>query len=118
MDSDFQRIDVEGEQHQMTLSQSSSLTPLQREREQRTWVVFCGKIPGIYESLYISSFVSSLSTHSCDSSLGVALQTQGFSDGFQHVYPDHELAEAAWNACTRDGIYPDYSKSPWVVFLG
>ena len=63
-------------------------------------------------------FVSSLSTHSCDSSLGAALQTQGFSDGFQRVYPDHELAEAAWNAYTRDGIYPDYGKSPWVVFLG
>ena len=56
MDSDFQRIDAEGEQHQMTLSQSSSLTPLQRKREQRTWVVFRGKTPGIYESLYVSSF--------------------------------------------------------------
>ena len=46
------------------------------------------------------------------------MQTQGFSDGFQRVYPDHELAEAAWNAYTRNGIYPDYGKSPWVVFLG
>jgi hypothetical protein len=46
------------------------------------------------------------------------MQTQGFSDPFQRVYPNFESAESAWNAYIRDKIYPDYGKSPWVVFLG
>ncbi|KAF9782643.1 hypothetical protein BJ322DRAFT_1110520 [Thelephora terrestris] len=46
------------------------------------------------------------------------MQTQGFSDPFQRIYPNFESAESAWNAYIRDKIYPDYGKSPWVVFLG
>jgi hypothetical protein len=51
-------------------------------------------------------------------SLSAAMQTTGFSDAFQRCYPDRESARAAWTAFTIHGIYPDYGKGPWVVFLG
>ena len=47
-----------------------------------------------------------------------AMQTQGFSDGFQRVFPDCDSAEEAWSAFIQDGTYPDYSRGPWVVYLG
>lgn len=46
------------------------------------------------------------------------MQTQGFSNPFQRVYPDFESAEDAWNDFTRAKIYPGYGKAPWVVYLG
>lgn len=50
--------------------------------------------------------------------MAVALQTQGFTDAFQRIYPDRVSAEAAWVDYYQDGIYPDYGRSPWVIFLG
>ena len=46
------------------------------------------------------------------------MQTQGYSDNFQRVYPNHESAEAAWKAFKQEGIFPGYGKSPWVVYIG
>ena len=46
------------------------------------------------------------------------MQTQGYSDAFQRVFPDRNAARATWKAYVRDKIYPDYGKAPWVVFLG
>ena len=45
-------------------------------------------------------------------------QTIGQEDGYQRVYPDRASAEAAFNRFENEGIYPDYGKAPWVVFLG
>ena len=46
------------------------------------------------------------------------MQTQNFSGAFQCTYPDRASATAAWEAYQQDGIFPGYSKGPWVVFLG
>ena len=46
------------------------------------------------------------------------MQTVGQGDGYQHVYPDRASAEAAFNRFKNEGVYPDYGKAPWVVFLG
>ena len=52
------------------------------------------------------------------SSVLAAMQTQGYSDNFQRVYPNRESAETAWNAFKKDRVFPDYGKSPWVVYIG
>jgi hypothetical protein len=46
------------------------------------------------------------------------LESQCFSDGFQRAYPNPEAAEAVWLAFMRDGTFPDYGRSPWVVYFG
>jgi hypothetical protein len=46
------------------------------------------------------------------------LQVQCFPDAFQRAFPNHEVAEAAWVAFMRDGTFPDYGRSPWVVYFG
>lgn len=46
------------------------------------------------------------------------MQTIGQRDGYQRVYPDRASAEAVFNRFENEGIYPDYGKAPWVVFLG
>lgn len=46
------------------------------------------------------------------------MQTQCYSDNFQRVYPNYESAEVAWIAFRRAGIFPDYGKAPWVVYIG
>lgn len=46
------------------------------------------------------------------------MSTIGFSDGFQRAYAKRAPAEAAWRAYRADGSFPDYGKSPWVVFHG
>ena len=51
-------------------------------------------------------------------SLSAAMQTVGQKDGFQRCYPDRASAEAAYDLFEEQGIYPDYGKSPWVVFHG
>ena len=51
-------------------------------------------------------------------SVPAAIATGGFSDAFQRMYPDRDSAEAAWIAFMRDSTYPDYGKSPWVVYHG
>lgn len=50
--------------------------------------------------------------------MAAATQTQGYSDAFQRVFPDRDSAITAWMAYTEEGIYPDYGKGPWVVYLG
>lgn len=112
MDSDFRKIDAEGAQH---YSQSLPSTP---PHDLNTWVVFRGKVPGLYECLYVPSSSIKPSVRSFFFSEGAAMQTQGFSDAFQRVYPDRTSAEAAWNLYCADGTYPDYGKSPWVVYNG
>ena len=47
-----------------------------------------------------------------------AMQTIGHRDGYQRVYADRVSAEAAFHRFESEGIYPDYGKAPWVVFLG
>ena len=47
-----------------------------------------------------------------------AVQTQCFSDGFQRAYANRDAAEAAWQAFMRNGTFPDYGRSPWVVYFG
>jgi len=46
------------------------------------------------------------------------MQDIGQRDGYQRVYPDRVSAEAAFTRFENEGIYPDYGKAPWVVFLG
>ena len=123
MEPDFERIDAETLEAVTQLSNRSSLPdpnppPPTPRLEQKTWVVFRGKTPGIYDTLYAHS-VLKLSACSRDYFRLIAItQTQGFSNAFQRTYPDYASALAAWNAFTRDGIYPDYGRGPWVVFLG
>jgi len=50
--------------------------------------------------------------------IAAAMQTIGQRDGYQHVYPNQASAEAAFARFENEGIYPDYGKAPWVVFLG
>ena len=52
------------------------------------------------------------------SSLLAILNSQCFSDGFQRAFPNYDAAVAAWGAFMRDGTFPDYGRSPWVVYLG
>ena len=47
-----------------------------------------------------------------------AVQAQGFSDGFWRSYSNQASAQTAWTAYTRDGIFPDYGRGPWIVVLG
>ena len=130
MDDDFRRIDsdaaaiIEAENSQMdhtNLSQSSGVhiflpTP---PRNRRTWVVFHGRLPGIYDYGYASPFITESSACPLSRfSESISIQTQGFSDAFHQVFPDCDSAKAAWSTFTRDGIYPDYGRGPWVVYLG
>ncbi|KAF9789421.1 hypothetical protein BJ322DRAFT_1105268 [Thelephora terrestris] len=68
---------------------------------QKTWVVFHGRGPGVYEDWQPA-----------------ILQTQCFPDAFQRAFPNRGAAEAAWLAFMRDGTFPDYGRSPWVVYFG
>ena len=45
------------------------------------------------------------------------MQTQGYSDNFQRAYPSRESAEVAWRAFRQNGIFPDYGKGLWVVYI-
>lgn len=47
-----------------------------------------------------------------------SIQTIGQKDGFQRFYPDHASAKDAFDLFRDEGIYPDYGRAPWVVFLG
>ncbi|KAF9777749.1 hypothetical protein BJ322DRAFT_1114794 [Thelephora terrestris] len=69
--------------------------------ESKTWVVFRGKTPSIY-----------------DNGLSAAMQIQGYRNAFQRAFSDLDAATQAWNTYVRDKIHPDYGKAPWVVFLG
>ena len=126
MDEDFRRIDsasdaiIAAESSQVNASppQNSGVFP-DLSRNRKTWVVFRGKTPGVYD--YWWGFSSSAKWSMC--SLGrfsesAAMQTQGFSDAFQRCFPTRDAAELAWSAFNRDGTYPDYGRSPWVVYLG
>ena len=68
-------------------------------------------------SLHLIPESGSLRAHSHLSVLA-AMQTQGYSDNFQRVYPSRESAEAAWRAFQQTGTFPDYGKGPWVVYIG
>ena len=47
------------------------------------------------------------------------MQAVGQRDGYhQREFPDRVSAEAAFTRFENEGIYPDYGKAPWVVFLG
>ena len=127
MEDDLRRIDMLGAKFYssqacpLNVSQDSGLRdfgPIPYLAE-KTWVVFRGKTPGVYDYGYVSPFeiYQSVRLRGCLSDLA-AFQTQGFSDGFQKAFPDRDSAEAAWSAFARDGTYPDYGRAPWVVFLG
>ena len=128
MDSDFKRIDAETLEAVTQLRNRSSQSntevlvsnspPPTPTRDRRFWVVFRGKTPGLYDESYVLSFGNVFAHSRNYSKLMVIMQTQGFSDAFQRTYPDRPSAVAAWNAYSRDGTYPEYGKSPWVVFIG
>lgn len=125
MDDDLRRIDQEvAETYQQinhpNRAQNSGVNlALALPRDRKTWVVFRGKVPGIYEYRYVSPLSAGPRTrsHDCPSELA-AFQTQGFSDAFQRLFPDRDSAEIAWSRFVRDGTYPDYGRGPWIVFLG
>ena len=128
MDSDFKRIDAETLEAVTQLRNRSSQSntevlvsnspPPTPTRDQRFWVVFRGKTPGLYDESYVLSFDNVFARSRNYSRLMAIMQTQGFSDAFQRTYPDRPSAVAAWNTYSRDGTYPEYGKSPWVVFIG
>ena len=128
MDADLRRIDMEtdtqssqGGRSSPTLSDGASDPDLPPTTAPgpRTWVVFRGGAPGIYEDRYVAlSNLESLAHSHGRFRISAALTTQGFSDAFQRSFPDRGSATAAWNTFAQDRTYPDYGKGPWVVFLG
>ncbi|KAF9787403.1 hypothetical protein BJ322DRAFT_1107468 [Thelephora terrestris] len=99
MDDDFRRID--------TTSAAILNTRIAKEdaqafpEDRKTWVVFHGREPGVYDDWNSAIF-----------------QVQCFSDAFQRAFPSRKVAENAWVAFMKDGTFPDYGRSPWVVYFG
>ena len=144
MDADFQRIDATAALLQLednapsssTESEADSPPPIQPDlpppqtriespsptpnRKQRTWVVFQGKEPGVYDCVYVFFTQNQVDPHVHVGFIRLlaSFQTQGFSGNFQRIYPNRETADAAWLAYMRDGTFPDYGRSPWVIFIG
>jgi len=59
MENDFRRIDQQGiEVHGTSfLSQDDGVlvpdTPPPIPQDEKTWVVFCGRLPGVYDNWYV-----------------------------------------------------------------
>ena len=136
MDADFQRINAKATGSQLEYGSSSSSAeyhadsppppthtespPLTPHRKQKTWVVFQGREPGVYDCVYIffTRNQADMLAHVGFFRVLASFQTQGFSDNFQRTYSDRETADAAWCAYMRDGTLPDYGRPPWVVYIG
>ena len=131
MDPDLSRIDSESSARIAEDEGIPPLPPTARvlipespprtlSRNQKTWVVFLGRKPGLYSDLYVFPLFLPWPAHSCNYiSFSASVQAHGF-DGtsFHRVYPDLASATEAWEAYNRDGTFPGYGKAPWVVFLG
>ena len=124
MAKDFHRIDAEataiiGSGVNGIGTPDNSEVPQTHSSDKKTWVVFNGRIPGIYDNMYF--FFVRCKSFLCSpgySSLGAAAQSQSFPDGFQKAFPNREQAMDAWIAFMSDGTYPGYGKRPWVVYVG
>jgi hypothetical protein len=79
----------------------------------------CGKGPwALHQSVGLFTPSHNIHAFTRFSSATTFAQVDGFSGAFVRSYTDQASAKGAWKTYSQHGIFPDYGKGPWVVFLG